>query len=149
MRVYTIKVMKDNVEVLPYIIVDGEEIVNGQLERVIWTGNDNFIILRNLEADSFDACNFFTVRAFDSDEFPLGAEIIIPEVTTTTKRILVMLKTLDYAETKGVTIIGEGVDDRDIIRCLLMMYDESEISVEGIRIQYLDGKLLVNGEVIE
>jgi hypothetical protein len=149
MKAYTIKVIKNNVEVFPYIAIDGEKLINGKLEKVVWLGNDNFIPVRNVEGDSFDACNFFDIRAFDSDEFPLGTEIIIPEVTTTTKRALILFKSKTYVESEKVTIIGEGIDDRDIIRCLLMIYPESKITIDGIKIQFINGKLRVNNEIIE
>jgi hypothetical protein len=149
MKAYTVKVIKNNVEVFPYIAIDGEEVINGKLEKVIWLGNDNFIPVRNVESDSFEACNFFNIKAFDSDEFPLGTEIIIPEVTATSKRALILFKSKSYVESEKVTIIGEGIDDRDIRRCLLMIYPESEASVDGVKIQFINGKLMINGEVIE
>ena len=152
MKAYTIEVKKGKVEVFPFIAIDGEEYINGKFEKVIWIGDNRYIFLRNFEGDSFSACNFFTIGALDSDEFQLGDDILIPEVTVTTKRALIMLKFgihVEIPEMKGVSFIEGGVDVWDVRRFLIMIHNGNKITIDGNKIQFQNGKLKVNGKVIE
>jgi len=149
MKVYTVKVVGGSVVVFPFITVDGEELVNGKVEKVIRIGDNKFIPVRNIESDVVAACNVFRVRAFDSNEFPFGTDILIPEVTTTSEEVLLLIESKEYVDLKEVNTIEKGIDDRDIRRCLLIMYSGSEATVEGIKIQFLGGKLRISGKIIE
>lgn len=133
MRAFTVKFFdSDSVQITHGIKVDGKLNIKGKKVKVIDLGC-KFIPVR-VAGDVVYKCDVFKVRAYGSDTFPAGTNLIISEIFNSPERILVLVEFDGFVGVEGLCdVLVRGED-----KVMLVLYPGSKITYNNNEIKFAD-----------
>jgi hypothetical protein len=135
MRVFTVR-SGEIIEISKSIKISGGILNMGKRKSIPARGFDNDIITH---------CDIYHIEALGSDELPAGSIVLIPEVTVSSERALVLIITDSWIkEIHGADIVVQDVTDTGGRIYLMIFYPDNAVIVDKYQIVWANWRLIVH-----